>query len=201
MLKLLQNKWTAVGLSLLLYGLVTALLLRPNLTATPAVPPTVVGADRVAKPAPSWDFKNPEFDQAVAELKTERAKVKEREEQLREFEARLNSEHQEIMVVTQAVYQLQTEIDQTILRVKEDEAVNLKKLAKVYATMTPEGAALILRELTDDQLVRVLVFTKDSETALILEALGKQEPKRAALVSNKLRLAARKDPGDKPKKS
>ena len=36
---------------------------------------------------------------------------------------------------------LQKEFDQNVLRVQEEETANLKKLAKVYSAMTPEGAA------------------------------------------------------------
>ena len=112
--------------------------------------------------------------------------------QLDELQRRLNAERQEICVVTQTVSRLQAELDTTITRVSEAEGVNVKKLAKVYATMSPEGAARILKEMEDEQAVKILALMKEAESAPIIESLaqGKQaEAKRAALISNRLRLA------------
>ena len=95
-------------------------------------------------------------------------------------------------MITQTVSRLQQDFDQQAVRVRETETVNLKKLAKIYSAMSPEGATTILKELPDDQVVKIFLFMKDIETAPILELLAKQgssEAKRAASISERLRLA------------
>ena len=100
-------------------------------------------------------------------------------------------------MVTQSVRQLQTDFDQNVLRISEEETANLKKLAKVYADMEPASAANILQEMDDASIIKIMVFMKDVETAAIWEAMAKKgqpQAKRAALLSDRLRLAAyRKD--------
>ncbi len=148
----------------------------------------------------SWEFTNPEIDQLIAELKKERESLGAREQQLNELAVRLQTERSEIGQVTQAVHQLQMEFDKNIVRVKDEETANLKKLAKTYAAMTPEGAAAILAELDDETIVKVFAFMKEAESAPILEGmskLGKTETKRAANISERLRLAIFRSPTPK----
>jgi flagellar motility protein MotE (MotC chaperone) len=142
------------------------------------------------QPAAFWEINSAEVDQLVDELKKEKTELAAREQQLNELATRLQAERSEINQATQQVYQLQKEFDQNVVRVREEEAANLKKMAKIYAAMSPEGAAGILKNLEDEQVVKFLVFMKESETAPILEAwakLGEADSKRAALISNKLR--------------
>jgi len=103
------------------------------------------------------------------------------------------TERAEINQVTQTVHQLQMQFDASVVRVREEEIANLKKLAKIHAAMSPEGAALILKEMTDDQIVKILVFMKDDDAAPILETmakLGKDDSRRVAGLSERIRLAA-----------
>ena len=67
---------------------------------------------------------------------------------------------------------MQAEMDRTFLRIQEQEFANLKRLAKVYATMSPEGAAKIMLESPEDAAVKILSFMKESETAPILESMA-----------------------------
>ena len=120
----------------------------------------------------SWGFKNPELDQMVAELKQEKEAVSLRTQQLKDLEARLASERQEINAVTDMVSRLQREMDLSILRIKQEEIPNLKKLAKIHASMSAEGSANILKEETDEEILKVLFYLKPSETGPILEAFG-----------------------------
>jgi len=83
-------------------------------------------------------------------------------------------------------------VDKNLFRIKEDEAGNLKKLAKMYTAMEPASAARILRELDDAIVVKILTLVKEQETALILESLsrmGEAETRRAAAISESLRSA------------
>lgn len=149
----------------------------------------------------SWDFFNPDVDRLINELQLEKKSLAAREQQLNELAVRLQAERAELNQVTQAVHQLQREFDRNVVRVKEEEEANLKRLAKVYATMTPEGAGRILKQFQDDDIVKLLVFMKDGDSALLLEGLAKgseADAKRAARISERLRTAISSEPKSKP---
>jgi flagellar motility protein MotE (MotC chaperone) len=88
------------------------------------------------------------------------------------------------------VAQLQFEFDQNLVRVKEEEIPNLKKLAKMYTAMSPEGASAIMRELDDLVVVKVMSFMKEDQSAPLLDAMareGETQAKRAAAIAEALR--------------
>ena len=147
---------------------------------------------RSADNDPSWQFRNPEFDQWIAEIKREKEAVQVREQQLRELEARLETERQELATVTQSVQQLQADFDRNVVRFTAQEAENLKRQAKVIAGMSPEGAAALLKEMQDDDIVLILFTMKADEASLVLDTLsklGKTEAKRAAAITERMRRA------------
>ena len=140
----------------------------------------------------SWDFINPEVDQLLAEIKTEKKSLEKREQQLSEMSLRLQSERSEMNQVTQSVHQSQMDFDKLVLRVQDEEIGNLKKLAKVYAAMSAEGAAAIFAAMDDTSVVKIMIFMKEGETAQVLEALAKKGPaeaKRAVEISERLRVS------------
>jgi len=191
MIRLLQSKWMAIALGTVAYWLTTWLCLEPQKQLSRIAAELRAPAHSRSGSGPSWNFDNPEMAQLIAELKDQREALRARAQQLDELEARLNAERQEIYTLTQAVSQLKTNIEATVTWIGEEELVNLKKLAKVYAAMGPEGAARILREMEDDQVVKVLALMKEPDSAPILEGLSqgsKGESKRAASLSNRLRL-------------
>ena len=127
----------------------------------------------------------------VVPQRKEKEALAKRQSQLNELAERLRIERLELNQVTQIVYQAQTQFDSNVVRVAEAELVNLKKLARTYAGMSPEGAALIFKQMEETTLLRVLALMKDSETAPILEAMAKQgegDARRVALISERLRL-------------
>jgi flagellar motility protein MotE (MotC chaperone) len=149
----------------------------------------------------SWVFQNPDLDKLIDELKREKDALSVREQQLKDLEARLASERQEISVVTEAMGRVQKEFNDTILHIKQAEIPNSKKLAKTYAAMSPEGSANILKEQTDDEVLKVLFYLKPSETGPILEAfgrLGKTEAQRAGQFTERLRRSV-ESPPENPK--
>ena len=138
----------------------------------------------------AWEFFNPEMDRLMIELAREKKVVVSRQEQLDELAARLEAERAELTIILQSVQRTQKEFDRGVLRVRDEEGANLKKLAKVYSNMTPEGAAVILKQMDDDQIAKFLVFMKESEAAPLLESfakLGPAEAKRAAALSERYR--------------
>lgn len=179
--------------------LTTVMMLRPErlLANRPAAAATAEASAEPEVPVPSWVYKNPEVDQLVSELKTEREAVKAREKELQELATRLAVERQEIGTITQRVAFIQAEIERSMVRIKDDEAVNLKRLAKVYVSMSPEAAAKIIAEFQDDVAVKVFSLMKESETAPILEIIsktGEAAVRRVALISDRLRLVSSSNP-------
>lgn len=189
-MKALQSNWIVLGLiGMLSYlGTTFALLRGLDLRSFVEEPDP---AEVVNTTGPSWEFNNPELDQLIADLKREREHLAEREKQLEELAARLQAEKTEISRVTNTVVQLQREFDLNLTRLKEDEQTNLKKLAKLYTTMSADGAAAVMKELPDDTLVKLLALMKEAELAPLLELLSKPnaaDAKRVALLTERYRL-------------
>ena len=70
----------------------------------------------------------------VAELKKEKEAVGIREQQLNDLALRLQNERTELNQITQKVFQMQREFDTNVVRVREEELPNLKRLVKVYSS-------------------------------------------------------------------
>jgi flagellar motility protein MotE (MotC chaperone) len=95
--------------------------------------------------------------------------------------------------VTQLVARLRDDIDKQVIRIQDDEIINVKRLAKTYAGMDPSSAAKVFAELDEKLVVKIMSQMKDDQNAAILDALAKtnaQGAKLAAALSDKLRLVA-----------
>jgi flagellar motility protein MotE (MotC chaperone) len=188
MLRLLKSSWTVALAGGLLYLATTAALIRPGQFERPAA---ISESPVSPKDDPSWNFRNPEFEQWVEELKREREALAQRSQQLQELQKRLESERQEILSVTQTVHQLQMDFDKNVVRIKDQELENLKRQTKIVASMSPEGAAAMLNEMPEEQTVGVLFMLKPDAASLILDTLskmGKTEAKHAAQLTERMRL-------------
>ncbi len=197
--KLLHSNWVIALVGGVSYLLTTAALWKSPLVGTVAPETT---RQRAAPAGPSWTFQNPEIDTLLQELKGERDQIGTERRKLEEWSARLQAERLELNSVTQLVHQMQMDLDKTVIRVKDEEKDNLKKLGKLYASMAPEGAAKIIHELEDEPAVKILYLMKESEAGLILEELAKDpvQAKRAAQISERLRLTLGKSvPAGNPK--
>ncbi len=198
-MKLFRSTWFAFGAGMVVFWATLALLWRPQ--PFPQAQAREAAAGAVGSPKASWNFFNPEIDQLIAELKEQREALAKREKELNDLALRLQNERDEINTVTQRVHELQVTFDRNVLRLKDEETTNLKRLAKIYSSMTPEGATVILNELEDDNLTKILMEMKESEAAPILENLaqrGPAEAKRAAVISDRMRMFLR-EPSTKSK--
>lgn len=194
-------------IGLLLYLAVTAAVLIKGYKPPPAPKPAVgllesqkiegarlagKTADELdAQPGPSWVFYNLEVESLVDQLRSQADAFEVREKNLRELESRLAAERAELVSVTQAVWRLREDIDRKILKIQDDEAANVKRLAKTYGGMEPTSVAKILKELDEKLAVKILSQMKDDQNAAILDSLAKtdaQGAKAAASLSDRLRL-------------
>lgn len=198
MIRILQSSWVTALIGCLIYLGVTFALLSPG-KFEGAHAAQKVEPKKSANDDPSWQFKNPELDQWVAELKREKEALELRAQQLQELALRLEAERKELTAVTQTVHQLQAEFDQNVIRIKDQEVENLKRQAKVFSGMSPEAVAALISEMNEDEAVRILYYLKNDDVSAILEsmnAVGKAESKHAAVISEKIR---RTLPPEKPR--
>lgn len=159
----------------------TAHLGTPTVAARPAVS---------AEDSPSWKYRNPEMDQWVTQIKEERESLALRTEQLKEWEARLAATSREISTVTQIVSQLQADFDKRVLLFKDQEKDNFKRQIKVVAGMTPDGAATMFNEMSDDEVTKMLFLMKADVSAPILDSMSRQghaHAARAGILANRLK--------------
>ena len=192
MMRFLRTKWAALSIGVILFIVTSWACLQPRKLVVRAAESLRGGQDAGLPPAgPSWNFQNPEMNEVLAQLQQERQSLDARKASLDALETRLKAEHEEIYSVTQTVWRLRTQLDSMITNIGEAELSNLKKLAKVYSSMAPDSAARILKEMDDQQIVKILAVMRETDSARILAILGQgtdADAKRAALISNRLRL-------------
>jgi flagellar motility protein MotE (MotC chaperone) len=192
MLKKLNSPWVGSIVGLMAFLAVTAATWNTATRSIQAAHDAAAATNNAARTETPWSFDTAEIDALTKELRDEREVLSRREKDLNELAVRLHAERDELTQLTQAVHRMQTEFDLSVSRVTEEEMANLKKLAKTYSGMEPEGAATIFKQMDDGSIVKIMVFMKDQETGPILSALskgGETEAKRAADLTEKLRVA------------
>lgn len=192
----------------LLYLAITALVIvkgyqppkpPPSKTGKVHEPTGIVGAPLAGKTAdqlkeavePSWNYYNSDVEFLIDYLEKKSNSFKIRQKELDELGQRLTAERAELASVTQSVARLRDDIDRQIIRIQEDEAANVKRLAKTYAGMEPTSVAKVLAELDEKLVVKIMSQMKDDQNAAVLDALAKsggEGARLAADISDKLRL-------------
>lgn len=187
MARLLQSP-VAVGTVACLAFFITIFLLLRSLPLGTAMPPA--REPLAADDDPSWKFHNPDIDQWVAQIKSERDALAVREQQLKDWEARLAAESREIATVTQSVTRTQQEFDKRVVLFSDQEKDNVKKQLKLVADMTPDGAVAMMNEMPDDEVVRLLYSLKPDVSGAILDSMSKlnaDSARRAAALTDKIK--------------
>jgi flagellar motility protein MotE (MotC chaperone) len=185
MKRILQSSWFVAFIGGVLYLATTVFVLNPAKFAGAQF----LKPDYSADDDPSWRFRNPEFNQWVAQIQSQKQGLDEREQRLNELQTRLNAELLEISTVTQTVAELQSNFDRNVIRFKAQEPDNIKRQAKLMSAMSPEGAIALLNQMPDDDAVKILFTMKTDEASLLLDALSKQgetQARRAAQLTQKL---------------
>ena len=187
MIKLLTSPWLTAPIGAVLYLGFTVLFWK-----MPVPPPPEAKHATVVQNGASWEFSNPEADQLMNELNEEKKALELQKQELDETDKQIRSRQAELNDITKNIQRLQAEFDQSVVRVREEETPNLKKLAKVYADMSPTAAASVMAEMDDANIVKIMLFMKESEAAAILETMatkGQPDAKRAAALSERVRLS------------
>jgi hypothetical protein len=150
-------------------------------------------ADEINGTTQSWNYYNEDIEHLITYLKDTSNSFRIRQKDLDELGQRLAAERAELASVTQLVARLRDDIDKQVIRIQDDEIINVKRLAKTYAGMDPSSAAKVFAELDEKLVVKIMSQMKDDQNAAILDALAKtnaQGAKLAAALSDKLRLVA-----------
>jgi flagellar motility protein MotE (MotC chaperone) len=183
MIRVLQSGWFVALIGCALYLATTIVILSPSKFAGAHF----IKPDYSADDDPSWRFRNPEFNEWVSQIQNEKARLDLRQQQMDEWQTRLNTELQEMSLVTKTVWQLQSNFDKDVVRFKSQESDNVKHQAKLIAAMSPEGAVSMFGQMSDEDVVRILFVMKPDQASAILDTLSKSgEAKRAALLTERL---------------
>lgn len=141
-----------------------------------------------------WGFASEYISQLERELHKRIMMLDAREEELNAYEARLGSDRAEIEEIKKEVELMRENLLEGVVRLEADEVENLKRLAKVYATLTPDATVNIFRDLDDATVVKILFFMKSDTVGAVLQEMATanggiaEQVRRAAKISDMLRL-------------
>lgn len=150
-----------------------------------------------AKPKKPWDFWTVEVDKLANELEDKMKDLSDREAELVAREARMNAAMEELEQGRAEIDALRKQLDAHIGTMKESEMKNIRALAATYAEMKPRAALPLLRELSDDTIIKILAVWKPDNVRPLLDEISKNaavDPdmvRRAGLWSERLRLLPR----------
>lgn len=168
---LLSSKVTMVILGGLLYIGVTMLCLynsRESFKPAQKTEATAPGITPVLEGA-SWDYKNPELDALIRELKDRKNKIKEKEEDLAAWELRLEKEMESVSSITNRMELLQRQFEKSSTTLTENEEENIKRLLDLFKTLEPEQIGTILEPMADDKIAKIFRLLKPTEVGPVVE--------------------------------
>lgn len=131
-------------------------------------------------------------------LKQREIKIKENEERVQRQMMLMEKEKQELTKIRNEIETLHQTIAANITKnveyyiplIKDAEKKNLKKMAKMFETLSPENANPIMARMPDQTLVIVLSFMKPRSSGKLLAGYAATTPesaRRAAELTEKLR--------------
>ncbi len=141
-----------------------------------------------------WGFASEYITQLERELHERIMMLDAREEELNAYEARLGTDRAEIEDIKAQVELMREHLLEGVVKLEMDEVDNLKRLAKIYATLTPDATVNIFRDLDDATVVKILFFMKSDTVGAVLQEMATanggvaDQVRRAAKISDMLRL-------------
>lgn len=147
---------------------------------------------KAKEPEPfEWGFASEYISQLESELRNRILALDTREQELVAYEERLAADRAEIQEIKDQVQEMREHLLEGVVRLEADETENLKRLAKTYATLTPDATVNIFQELDDATVVKILFFMKADTVGAVLQemaAANAEQVRRAARISDMLRL-------------
>jgi flagellar motility protein MotE (MotC chaperone) len=199
MLKKISPPLVGAAVSLLLsVGVGVFLCLRtlgPLIEAAAVAAAAHVPKDAVELKQKGWDFWTIEIENLSNELKDERLRLKKQADLLDQRAARLAAGEKELAKVRTDVAALRQEVADRVTEISADEQKNIRTLAQTYTNLTPRAVVAIFKEMDDATAVKILSLMKPDvvgpifeQMAITLGADGSPLARRAAILSEKLRL-------------
>lgn len=149
--------------------------IKPDLAYTP--PPEVKPEDLVEKVHP----REAELKNMIEEVKKQRAALAEREKPLVAREQEIASQLQTLTALKAKIEEAESAVKKQQVAQNGDEAVNVKKLAKIWGTMEPADSAKVMTSIEPEFAARVLYAMPAEQTAPILQVLiGKADTEKYA---------------------
>ncbi len=118
-----------------------------------------------------------DFSRVASELDTWRRELAEKnnkalllDAELARREQLLDAERDALDKERQHLTQVQKDMEDRLIKIKENEGPRLQQLAELYSTMKPEGAVALLRALPTDQATKVLAVLPKKVLAKLLDA-------------------------------
>ena len=184
-------------LSSIVIGLTMMMSAQKKLVVAP--PPVEVAQVVDEKPVPPqtvFSFHTNELVEMVEDLKKQKQKILEEQKDVKALAARTMADRQEVEKIRQEIKDLRSDLDKRVVEVQQEEVKNLEVLASTYTAMPPTAAVAILKEMEEDQVVKILAAMKAKAVASILSEMGRAIDKsgeesvarRAARITDKLRL-------------
>lgn len=149
--------------------------IKPELAYAP--PPEVKPEDLVEKVHP----REAELKAMIEEVKKQRASLAEREKPLVAREQEISSQMQALTVLKAKIEEAESGVKKMQLAQNGEEAVNVKKLAKIWGQMEPADSAKVMTSVEPEFAARVLYAMSAEQTAPILQVLiGKADTEKYA---------------------
>ncbi len=138
-------------------------------------------------PAPrSFD----DFTKIAAELDSWRRELTERNNKALLLDAELARREQVLQAERSALDkeranldQVQKDLEDRLIKIKDNEVPRLEEMANLYSTMKPDDAVVLLRSLPQDQATRLLTVMKPKIRAKLLSGWIEKYPADKALVA------------------
>lgn len=166
---LLIGIWAASGLEV---------LSRPAVAAPPEPPKAAV------KQAPS-KISNEREKGLLAAISRRQKELDEREDEIRVQEERLAQIRGDVEGRISELKKLNSSIERYVKKIEEMNEERIRKVVKIYESMSPEEAAPRLEKLEEEMAVKVLAAMNEKKAAKIL---GLVELKKSVKLSESLRV-------------
>lgn len=194
--------WMVMAMLLHLGGYLAALITHPF-----EIPSSLFPAPEVAPPSIEeilenktrdidWYLKTTELDRFVEELNERRKAIEVKELSLRNLEAHIATEKEELKTLKQEIERRHELLSQQIITVRANEAANLRVLAQSYSEMDPASTVRIFTHMENALVVKILSLMKPEIVAAIFGEMSKPGTgpenqamiRRAAVLTEQLRL-------------
>jgi flagellar motility protein MotE (MotC chaperone) len=106
----------------------------------------------------------------MEDLQTERTALQKRETDVRSREEALRQQQEILAMLKADLQQVQSKIDETIVRTTQSEQANLKRLAERYGKMDPDSVATLLTKMETARAAAILLLLGDRQAGAVLAA-------------------------------